>query len=152
MSMLLSGSLIDLDGTIFVQFIIFFLLFFILRALVFKPLIALFARREEAIEGAREEAKRLSREVRGSSDKFEEALRKVREEAGLERDRIRQETANTERDLLEKVRNDVKSTMDEATATIAKEAADARAGIRADAPRLAREIATKLLGRSVDAS
>ena len=83
------GSIIDLDGTIFVQLGIFLALFFVLRTFVFKPMTNLFAAREAAIDGAREEARRMEREAKEQTGSFDDAIRKVRTSAGDERDKLR---------------------------------------------------------------
>src|SRR5688500_3063399 len=63
--MLSGGSPVDLDGSLFVQLGIFFIAFFILRSLVFRPVMELFDARTAAMEGSREEAKRLETEAEG---------------------------------------------------------------------------------------
>ncbi len=70
----LSEAIIDFDGTLFIQLAIFIVLFFVLRSLVFKPMISLFAAREAAIDGAREEAKKMESEAKKSTGGFDEAI------------------------------------------------------------------------------
>ena len=60
---LAGGSVVDLDGTIFVQVIIFFIAFFVLKGLVFNPVLDVFVRREEGIEGARAAREESSRDL-----------------------------------------------------------------------------------------
>ncbi|HJL30700.1 MAG TPA: hypothetical protein RMI62_16600, partial [Polyangiaceae bacterium LLY-WYZ-15_(1-7)] len=75
-ALLSEGSIIDLDGTFFIQFAIFWVAFFVLRSLVFKPLVAVFEEREEAIDGARRDAKQFAREASEKEAHFDKELHK----------------------------------------------------------------------------
>jgi F-type H+-transporting ATPase subunit b len=143
------GSIIDLDGTLFVQLAMFFIAFFLLYGLVFKPMMALLEAREEAIDGAKEQAKRLEVEVKEKQASFEAELRKVQTASSEERDRLRAEGQEIERTLLERVRNDTQKMVQDAKARLEVEAARARQDLAAERPALAKQIASKLLGREV---
>lgn len=150
LSVLLSeGSIIDLDGTILVQLGIFLVLFFILRALVFKPMTSLFAAREEAIDGAREEARRMEREAKEQSGGFDEAIRRVRTEAGEQRDKLRADGLALERTMLNAVKDETTRALEDARVKLESERDTARGAMAAQTPVLARAIASKLLGREV---
>jgi F-type H+-transporting ATPase subunit b len=148
-ALLSGGSIVDLDGTVFVQAAMFFVAFFILYTLVFKPMIGLLEAREHAIDGARDEAKRLEREVREKQATFDTELKKVRGTSGEERDRLRAEGQDLERTLLEKVRVQTQDLMTEARARFETEARVARSELTAQRGELAREIASQVLGREV---
>jgi len=143
------GSMIDLDGTFFVQLLLFFIAFLFLRAFVFHPMIRLFERREEAIDGARAEAKKMEKEAGQKAATFEEEMRKIRLQAGAERERLRQDGIRLERKLLEKVRTETQQTLREAEQKLQGEARNLRSEIRAKVPALGREIAARLLDREV---
>lgn len=148
-TLLSGGSIVDLDGTVFVQLAMFFVAFFILYALVFKPMVALLEAREAAIDGARDEAKLLEREVAEKQATFEVELRKVRGTSGEERDRLRAEGQEIERTLLERVRTETQALQTEARARFDQEARVARSELAAQRSELAREIASRVLGREV---
>lgn len=145
----LSGSLIDLDGTVFIQLGLFVVAFFILRALVFKPIIALIEAREEAIEGAIEEAKAMTVEAKSAEEEFEVEMHRVRRTAAAERDKLRAEGKKLEATVLDKVRDETAGQLSAAEETLAKEAKKARAAMEAHTPVLAKQIASKLLQRDV---
>jgi F-type H+-transporting ATPase subunit b len=148
-ALLSGGSIIDLDGTVFVQLAMFFIAFIVLRAVVFKPMIALLDAREEAIGGAKDQAKRLDIEVKEKQAAFEGELRRVRGVSGEERDRLRAEGQDLERKLLEKVRVETHKLVGDAKTRLDAEAQLARQHLTAQRPELAREIASKVLGREV---
>ncbi len=146
-ALLSGGSIIDLDGTVFVQAAMFFIAFGVLYALVFKPMVAMLEAREEAIDGAKDQAKRLDGEVKEKQASFEAELRKVRGASGEERDRLRSEGQEIERKLLERVRTETQSMVTEAKSRLDSEAALARQELTTQRPQLGRDIANKLLGR-----
>ncbi|MCC6877595.1 MAG: ATP synthase F0 subunit B [Sandaracinaceae bacterium] len=147
---LLSGSpILDVDASLLVYLAVFGVLFFLLRALVFRPMMELFDERERATVGAREEARALERESEAKVASFEAQLGKVRTEATSERDRLRAEGSRLDRSLNEKVRKETDEMVADAEAKMDREAAKIREEIAAAAPALAREIAHKLLGREV---
>jgi F-type H+-transporting ATPase subunit b len=148
-SLLAEGALVDLDGSVFVELVLFFVLFLILNFLVFKPMIRLFAAREARIDGAVEEAKRQTREAAGFSGEIEEARRKQRAEAAAAREKIRVEGAKSERAILDNARKETAQLVAETDAKLAEEAKIARATIATQTPVLAKQIAGKLLGRDV---
>ena len=148
-AILSEGSLIDLDGTMFIQVGIFFVAFFVLRPLIFRPMVDLFEARENAIEGARIEARRLREEADDAGKSFEEEMRKVRLQAGEERERLRAEGKRLERNVLERVRQDTAKQLADADEQIRAEAKRTRAEMERHTPQLARQIASKLLTREV---
>jgi F-type H+-transporting ATPase subunit b len=148
-ALLSGGSIVDLDGTVFVQAGMFFVAFFILHALVFKPMVTLLEAREHAIDGARDEAKRLEREVQEKQATFDAELRKVRGTSGEERDRLRAEGQELERNLLERVRLETLELTTAARTRFETEARIARGELNAQRGELAREIASRVLGREV---
>ena len=151
-TVLLSGSpILDIDATFLVYLGVFGLLFFVLRALVFRPAMALFDAREEAIGGAKAKARKLEQEAEEKLASFESEMTRVRSEAALERDRLRADSQKRERALLDKVKAETDALLREADAKMAAEAASLRKEISATAPALAGQIANQLLGREVKA-
>jgi F-type H+-transporting ATPase subunit b len=149
LSVLLEGSIVDLDGTVFVQFAMFSVAFVILYALVFKPMVRLLDARDVAIEGSKQEAKHLEAEVQQKQAQFEGELRRVQAAAGEERERLRAEGQERERALLDRVRTETQQLVAEGKTRLETEARIARAELSAQRGELAREIASRVLGREV---
>ena len=148
-ALLSGGSIVDLDGTVFVQLALFFIAFALLYPLVFKPMVALLDARDEAIEGAREQTKQLESDVASKQASFDAELRKVRTASGEERERLRAEGQELERKLLDRVRNETQALVSEAKTRLEGEAKTARAELAAQRTELARDIASRVLGREV---
>ncbi len=147
--LLSSAPILDVDATLFIYLGVFFVLFFLLRAFVFRPTMALFDARERAIDGARAEAREIEKQAEDKLTSFEEEMARVRAEAGTERDRLRAESVRTERTLMDRVRTETDLMVKDAEKRMAEEAERVRKDIAASSPVLAREIAQKLLGREV---
>jgi F-type H+-transporting ATPase subunit b len=148
-ALLSEGSIIDLNGTIWIQLALFGIAFLILRPLVFRPMVALFEARESAIEGSKLEALRLQDEAAAESEEFDEEMRKLRLQAGEERDRLRAEGKRLERTVIERVQQETDRQLAEADAQLSREAAKMRSEINDSVPALAKQIASKLLEREV---
>ena len=148
-ALLSEGSIIDLDGTFWIQLGLFAVAFLALRPLIFRPMVALFEARENAIEGAKLEALRLQDEAEAETQEFDEEMRRLRLQAGEERDRLRAEGKRLEKSVLDRVRQETERQLAEADDQLASEANKLRAEINSTVPVLARQIATKLLNREV---
>lgn len=148
-ALLSEGSIIDLDGTFWIQLGLFAVAFLALRPLVFRPMVALFEAREKAIEGAKLEALRLQDEADAETQEFDEEMRRLRLQAGEERDRLRAEGKRLERSVLDRVREDTERQLAEADKQLATEASKLRAEMKTSVPVLAQQIASKLLNREV---
>jgi F-type H+-transporting ATPase subunit b len=148
-ALLSEGSIIDLDGTIWIQLGLFAVAFFVFRPLIFRPMVALFEAREKAIEGSKLEALRLQDEASAESEEFDVEMRRLRLQAGEERDRLRAEGKRLERTVLDRVREETDKQLSEADAKLRTEAAKLRSEIDQSVPALARQIASKMLNREV---
>lgn len=145
--LVLGGAIIDLDGTFFLQFGIFVVLFFVLRSLVFGPVMAVLDAREHATDGAKDEARDLESRAKEKLAAFEAEMTKAKVELAAERDRMRKDGAELERELLTKARADADKILEDASRTIAEESRVVRGHMATSVPQLAGEIAEKLLGR-----
>ncbi|NLE49502.1 MAG: ATP synthase F0 subunit B [Sandaracinaceae bacterium] len=147
--LLSEGSMIDLDGTVLFQLGLFFVAYIFLYFLVFRPMIALITAREEAIDGAKEEAARLVSQAEGLDSEFDEKLEAIRVEATAERENLRKSGLAREAEILEAARQATEAELAKAEKELAAEAARIRADLAKTTPIIAQEIASRLLGRKV---
>jgi F-type H+-transporting ATPase subunit b len=141
--------LIDIDGTVFVQFGLFLVLWLVANQLLFKPYLALRERRKAGIEGARAEAERMTAQADSKLADYEKQLAAARSRANDEGRKVRAEAAAHEKDVTDKARTEAQKSIDEATTKMRAEAEAARLQLLPQATTLARQIASKLLGREV---
>ncbi len=143
------GVTVDLDPTFLGQVVLFVLLFLILRPLLFTPMLRLFDERDKRIEGAKNEARAMFAEADAMMGRYEEELVAARRAAGAERDKKRLEGQRQEQVILAKVRAETNAMVDEGRARIAKDAETIRKELGQTASALARDMASRVLGREV---
>jgi F-type H+-transporting ATPase subunit b len=141
--------LIDIDLTAVVQFCLFLILYFITNRLLFQPYLELRARRKSGIEGARGEADRMTAEADAKLAEYEQQLALARNRAGEQGRKVRLEAAAHEREVTDKARASAHSAINEAQAKMRSETEAARVQLMPQANVLAKQIASKLLGREV---
>jgi len=147
--LLASGSPIDVDASIVIQMVILAIAFFILRSLVFKPVMGLFDAREAAMEGSRKAASDMDKDADAIRDRFESELKRVRAQGNEQRDQARAQTQKLARELTETSRKENAATVASAKVRLEGEAKQARDKAKAEVPGLAKQIAERLLGRSM---
>jgi F-type H+-transporting ATPase subunit b len=141
--------LIDIDLTVVLQFVIFAVLFFVLNALLFQPFMRLREARRAGIEGAREEADRMTAEADAKLADYEKSLTVARNRANDEGRKVRAEASAHEKEVTDKARATALVAMTEAQQKVRTETSAAHAELMPQADALARQIASKLLGREV---
>jgi F-type H+-transporting ATPase subunit b len=141
--------LIDIDYTVFVQFGVFLLLFALANKLLFQPYLQLRERRKAGIDGAREEAERMTAQADAKLADYEKQLASARSRANEEGRNVRAEASAHEKDVTDKARAEAQKSIDEAAAKMRQETEAARLQLLPQANTMARQIASKLLGREV---
>ena len=141
--------LIDIDGTVIIQFVLFAVMWFAANKLLFQPYLKLRAKRIAGIDGARAEAERMSAEADGKLADYESKLSAARAKAAAEQRKIRAEAAAHEREVSDKARTAAIAAMDIATAMVKCEIEVVRAELVPQAQLIARRMAKQLLGREI---
>jgi len=148
--LLLSGGVtLDLDNTVVFQLGIFLVLMLVLEPLLFNPVLRIFALREERTEGERARARALEEEAGVLLERYQREVARVHQVAAEERDRARAETAKLEAEILEQARQSVARIVDDGRKRIADEATKMRFELGKESERLARDMATRVLGREL---
>ena len=142
----MSHLFVWLGGALFVLFAAFVSL---LKPLLFDPLLRVFEERERRTEGAKKEAREMDERAGELLQRYEGELDKVRREAGLERERLRAETAKLEAQIMAEARAETARILEAGKARIAGEVAELRRELDGMKPELAAQIASRVLGREV---
>lgn len=146
---LAAHPLIDIDLTVVIQFALFLIMFAIGNAFLFQPYLKLRERRKQGIDGARAEAERMSTQADTELAEYEKKLAAARSRANEEGRKVRAEAAAHEKTVTDASRAEAQKSIDEATAKMRAETDAARLQLLPQANALARQIASKLLGREV---
>ena len=141
--------LIDIDLTIVIQLAIFVALSLLATQWLFKPYLKMRDDREKGIEGAREEAGKLSAEADTRLADYDAKLASARDRARKEQHEIRAEASTHHRELMEKTRATAAADMEEARGKLATETESARNELMPKADSIASDMVSKLLGREV---
>jgi len=140
------------DFTLVYQLIIFFMSYFVMRELVFKPYLQLLRLRKEKTVGLREkalEAQARASKLRGDYETFIAAERK--KVAGWT-DEERRKTSEEEKGIIQEARTSVSQELDVLRKKIDREVETARKQLQPQVVEYSSNIATKLVGRKIDAS
>jgi len=146
---LAAHPLIDIDLTVVIQFALFLIMFAIGNAFLFQPYLKLRERRKQGIDGARAEAEKMSTQADTELADYEKKLAAARTRANEEGRKVRAEAAAHEKTVTDASRAEAQKSIDEATAKMRAETDAARLQLLPQANTLARQIASKLLGREV---
>ncbi len=141
--------LIDIDLTVVVQFVLFLLLFIISNKLLFQPYLALRERRKQGIDGARDEADKMSAQAEAKLADYEKKLAAARTVANEEGRKVRAEAAANEKDVTDTARAGAQKAIDEAMARMRQETEAARLQLLPQADAIGKRITSKLLGREI---
>lgn len=147
-SVLLAAPVVDIDGTFYIQGGLFLLMVFLLNGLLFKPWLEVQARRKSSIEGALEKAEQLQLDARDKGAKYDADLRDARESAMELRSDARKEGEAASATRLGEAREEARKSLEDARAKIQSDAGQARSALGGRVDELARDITTKILGRS----
>lgn len=140
---------VDLDLSVVAQLLLFATFVVLLKPILFDPLLRLFEAREKRTEGAREEAREMDAEAAELIARYEAELEQVRREAAEERDQLREQTSKLEAAILGEARARAADILARGEARIEEEAAALRKQLEGERPRVAAEIASRVLGREV---
>jgi F-type H+-transporting ATPase subunit b len=146
---LAAHPLIDIDLTVVIQFALFLLMFVIGNAFLFQPYLKLREQRKQGIDGARAEAERMSAQADAELAEYEKKLAAARSRANEEGRKVRAEAAVHEKTVTDASRAEAQKATGEATTKMRAETDAARLQLLPQANALARQIASKLLGREV---
>jgi F-type H+-transporting ATPase subunit b len=144
-------QLIDVDGTVFVQLGLFFLLMLVLRQLLWRPYLKVRGERTTRVEGYREQAAHLEAEAAARLAKAEAALAEARRVGAGERAEARAVAHAREQALLAEANAAAQKTLAEARARVSATLATEREKLQQTAAEVGLQVARKILGREVSA-
>lgn len=141
--------LINFDSTLLINIGLWLVLFFLLRGLLWEPMLKLIAAREGGTEGARAQARTLQTEARKLREEYEAKLKVTRAEAAAERERTRSEAQTREAKMLADARVKVNAAVERQREELATQRDAVRTELQQTIPALASALASKVLGREV---
>ena len=141
--------MIKLDWTLLLQFANFMVLLLVLNALLYKPLRAVLAARKATIDGDLAKARALDEEIQAQVAEYEAKLQDARQRGSQERMALRQAALAEEAKMLGAANEKASQRLQSLKEQVAGEAETARQTLRSETEALARQVAGKVLGRSL---
>ena len=141
--------MISLDLAFVIQFVNFLILMLVLNIFLYKPIRKIMADRKARIDGAKERAAAVDKDVQEKMALYEARLREIKAKANSEREALRSSALQEEAAVIEKARKEAADSLSSIKNRVAKEAADAKEFLAAQARTLSLEICEKVLGRSL---
>jgi F0F1-type ATP synthase membrane subunit b/b' len=142
-------QLLDVDGTVLLQFGLFLIAMYALTQLLWKPYLRIRTERGARVEGFKEEAKRMDADAAARFAKVEAQLAEARRVGSLERARVRIAASAREQEIISAAQAREQQTLLEARARVEKAMAGERASLAARAELLGHQAAEKVLGRGI---
>ena len=132
-----------------VLWVIFFILVltFVVDRLLLKPVLGVIRRREEAIESARELARRSATEAQAATAEFDRKTTAARAEMYREMDEMRRAALGRRAEIVAQTRVEAEAQVADAVTRLDAEAAEARRKLEIDAQSLGAAAAERILGR-----
>jgi F0F1-type ATP synthase membrane subunit b/b' len=144
-----AGTRLDIDGTALIILGLLLFLFFVLNAKVFKPFLADVDLREEKTSQARETAAALQEKAEVIYAQHQEAIAQARADAQVARRTLRVEGLEAKEGAVGEASKAATAHYEEASARLEEQFGSARSKALSQVDALAKQIASKVLGRGV---
>ncbi len=141
--------MISLNYTIVVQFFLFITLYLILKRILFEPVLKVIQNRDAKIRGTYKDAESLEDQSKSNASKYTEQIARAKAVINDQRKALRDKTIAEANRLLEKARADAGAELDKLKKLIEDEANATRGRLKSEVLDIAKEMATKILGRTV---
>lgn len=137
------------DGTMLLHIVIILVMVYVLNATLLKPINRILEARDNRTRGRLSEAQKILGDVSTRITEYEHALRLARGEAYARAEKERAAAIEERQVKLTEVRQELSASTAQEKESIQRQADDARQTLGAESERLAREISSRLLGRSI---
>lgn len=141
--------MISLDLTLVFQIIGFFFLLIVLNRFLYNPVLRILKERDEKIGGAMKKAAETEKEVETGLLSYEKRIKEAAVKGHEERNRIRQEGLNREKELLEAARVEAAKELTSMRGELSKSKDSALASLKEESRTISKNIAEKILERKV---
>ncbi len=141
--------MIKLDWTLFLQFANFMILMAVLNALLFKPLRAALRDRRESIDSSKTRVNDLEEQIQAQVARYEAQLQEAKLQGSRERAALRKAAQEEESRILGEAHAKAAEKLQIIKSQVAQEADAARQALRTETETLAKDVASKVLGRAV---
>ena len=140
------------DGTLVLHVLIILVMVYVLNATLYKPINQILASREKRTKGRLTEAQEIIQSVTDKTSDYERSLRQARAEAYAFAEAQRAEALKERQQKLNETRTELVQSVTAEKGKIEQQATEARASLEVESRRLAAEIGSRVLQRSISSS
>jgi len=140
---------IELNWTLWLQFVNFFVLMAVLNFLLYRPIRDLMTKRKGMIEGDHNRAGELEEQVSAKVEKYQEQLQEAKQKGSQEKTELRRIADKEGSEILGEARGAAADQLNEIRNKIGADAEEARKALKGEVQTLATMVASKVLGRQV---
>ncbi|MEW5774057.1 MAG: ATP synthase F0 subunit B [Thermodesulfobacteriota bacterium] len=137
--------MIDLDTSVYIQFINFVITLVVLNLLLIRPVREIIRKRAEKMSGLLQGAEAFTASAEQKLAGYQKALDEARAAGAEARNALREQGVSKEKEILEAAGADAAATLSSAKERAASEAKTARDGLKARVGSLAQKVADKIL-------
>lgn len=146
---MLAAIEVDFDLSFILQMVVFAALAVLLKGLLFDRVLKVFEERERRTDGAKAEARAMQERSGELLRRYEAELDRVHQVAAEERERVRAETTKLEAAILAEAREAVSRIVEQGRERLDAEVKSMQDELSQQSGPLARQIASKVLGREL---
>ena len=141
--------MIELDWTLYVQIINALVLVYLLNLVLYRPIRNIIKERQARLDADAAALAQLAEQTQGVAGEIQENLTAARRQGVSEKEGLRQEGAQAEASLLEKVKQEVDKEWTRVEKKIKEDMDKARKTLKGQAKSFAQVMAAKILGREI---
>ncbi len=137
------------DYTLFLQLANFLFLLFILNIILYRPVRQILGKRKAEVDGLQHAVSELEGKANLFAGELEEGMAKARKSGYQEKESLKGQGQEEEKALLKEAAAASGERMGQARAAMEKKLAEARGALEGELSLFSKELAEKILGRSV---
>lgn len=141
--------MIEINWTIGLQFLNFFVLLLLLNVLLYRPLRGVLEKRKATVDGGHARARELKEQIAEKMARYQDQLQQAKIKGNEEKTALRTAAAKEEAEILADARAAAGVRLQAIREQVQAEAAQAGQQLRAQTSALAAQVASKVLGRGV---
>lgn len=139
--------MIELNMTLLMQVIGFFILLFVLNGLLYKPVLSILKQREERIDGVKQESLQMLKQVQMTIGDYEKRLQEAKVKGQEERLKLRQSGLEKEKTILDSARKETQESISNAKVKLGGEIKSIMTKLSDDSKAISVDIVERILGR-----
>ena len=135
--------------TLIIHLAFFLVMVVIINQLLLKPLLSVMDKRKQSVDGNRKAAAQAGAESEEMQSKYESEIERAKKDAAQEKEKIKKLAEEEEQKVIIAARENAGDLVAQIREKIAAEYKQARDQLQADSEAMGKDIAARILGRSV---